>query len=78
MEPKRLYRTEKDRMIAGVCGGLAKYFNIDPTIVRLVFALLFLTGSAGFWLYLIMWVIVPTEPVAMSGPIEPYQNDQQQ
>ena len=57
---KRLVRSESDRMIAGVCGGLADYFEIDATIVRLVFAGAFLLGfgSPGL-LYLIFWAIVP-------------------
>ena len=57
---KRLMRSDSDKMIAGVCGGLADYFEIDPTIVRLVFAGTFLLGfgSPGL-LYLLLWAIVP-------------------
>ena len=57
---KRLMRSDSDKMIAGVCGGLGEYFDIDPTIVRLVFAggLLLGFGSTGV-LYLVMWAIVP-------------------
>lgn len=59
---KRLYRSESDRMIAGVCGGLAEYFNIDPVIVRLIFFLLLLPGGLpGFIPYIALWVIVPTK-----------------
>ncbi|BCJ99428.1 PspC domain-containing protein [Anaerocolumna chitinilytica] len=62
MENKRLYRSRKNRMIAGVCGGFAEYLNIDPTIVRLVIVLLAIFGvSAGFWIYLIAAIIVPNE-----------------
>ena len=63
IEPKRLKRARNDRMIAGVCGGLAKYMNVDPTIVRLVFALatLFTVLFPGILIYLIMWIIVPKE-----------------
>ena len=50
-------------MIGGVCGGLAEFFNIDPTIVRLIFVILLLTGSAGFWIYLILLVVVPEAPL---------------
>jgi phage shock protein C len=57
--PKRLYRSRDNRMIGGVCGGLAEYFNIDPTLVRLVFLILFLAAGSGPLLYLVMWVIVP-------------------
>lgn len=49
-------------MIAGVCGGLAQYLAIDPTIVRLVFLLLFFLGGSAIPIYLIMWVITPIEP----------------
>ena len=62
MNDKRLYRSTTDRMIGGVCGGLAEFFNIDPTIVRLIFVILLLTGSAGFWIYLILLVVVPEAP----------------
>jgi len=57
---KRLYRSTTDRKIAGVCGGLADYFNIDPVIFRVVFILLLLPGGLpGFIPYVILWVIVP-------------------
>lgn len=49
-------------MIAGVCGGLAEYFNIDPTIVRLLWALFVLGGGSGIPVYIIAWIIVPEEP----------------
>jgi phage shock protein PspC (stress-responsive transcriptional regulator) len=59
-EYKRLYRSVDDRMIAGVCAGIADYFDIDPTLVRLLFALgFFVTGSGLFWAYVIMMIIVP-------------------
>ena len=61
MDTKKLKRSENEKMIAGVCGGLGDYLDIDPTIVRLIFVLLVLTGSLGLWLYLIMWVVVPSE-----------------
>ena len=60
MEPKTLIRT-KDRMLGGVCGGIADYFGMDKSVVRIAFALLFLAGSLGFWLYLVMWLVVPSE-----------------
>jgi phage shock protein C len=62
-QPKRLYRSNTDRMLGGVCGGLAQYFNVDPTVVRLVAVLgMFLTVSAAFWAYIVMWAIVPEAP----------------
>jgi phage shock protein PspC (stress-responsive transcriptional regulator) len=63
---KKLYRSTSDKMIGGICGGLAKYFNIDPTIVRLIAVVgFFATGSGFFWAYLIMWIVVPEEPAAV-------------
>ena len=64
METKRLYRARKGEMIGGVCAGLANYFMIDPTIVRLAFVLLFFAGASGFMIYLILWIIMPLEPLA--------------
>lgn len=62
MENKKLYRSRKNRMIAGVCGGIADYLNTDPTIVRLVMVLLaFFGATAGIWIYLIAAIIVPNE-----------------
>lgn len=56
----RLYRSRKDHMVAGVCGGLGEYLGIDSTLVRLFFVLLALPGAGiGFALYLILWVILP-------------------
>lgn len=61
---RRLYRSRRDRMIAGVCGGLADYFNMDPTVMRLIFVLLLLLGGSAILVYLIMWLVVPLEPLA--------------
>lgn len=58
---KKLYRSRKDKMIAGVCGGLAKYFGIDSTWVRLIFLVLLLLGGSALLVYLIMWLIIPIE-----------------
>ena len=58
---KRLYRSESDRKIAGICGGLAEYFDIDPVIPRVVFVALLIGAGSGLLLYLIMWFIIPTE-----------------
>lgn len=59
---RKLYRSRKDRMIAGVCAGLADYFNIDPTWMRLLFILFFFAGGSALLVYLIMWLIVPNAP----------------
>ena len=58
---KRIYRSVKEKMLAGVCGGWAEYFDIDPTFVRLLFVLLGLL-SIGVIIYLIMWIIIPKQP----------------
>jgi phage shock protein C len=60
---KRLYRSRKDRKIAGVCGGLAEYFNIDPVIVRVIALILLLPGGLpGIVPYIILWIAVPEAP----------------
>lgn len=61
---KKLYRSTTDKKIAGVCGGLAEYFNIDPTIVRVIFVILLLPGGLpGFIPYVILWLVVPIKPI---------------
>lgn len=71
MENKRLYRSNRNRMFAGVCGGLGDFFGVDPTLVRLLFVAGALLGLGSFVLiYLAMFVIVPEEPLSQppSGP----------
>jgi len=58
---KRLYRAREGRVVAGVCTGIAGYFGIDPTLVRLVFALFTIFGGAGVLLYLVAWIVIPEE-----------------
>lgn len=60
--PKRLYRSRVNRMIAGVCGGLAEYSNIDVTLVRILFVILGLMGGSGIILYIIGAIIIPENP----------------
>ena len=59
---RKLYRSKTDRKVAGVCGGLAQYFNIDPTLIRVLFVVLAVLGGSGLVLYLALWIIVPKEP----------------
>jgi phage shock protein C len=61
METRRILRSRNERMIAGVAGGLAAYFNIDPLIVRLGFALLAMVNGVGIMLYLLLWLLLPNE-----------------
>ena len=58
---KRLYRSKKERIIAGVCGGIGEYLGIDPTIVRILWVLLGLMGGSGIIAYIIAWIIIPEE-----------------
>ncbi len=62
---KRLYRSRNQAMLGGVCGGIAEYANLDPTIVRLIFVLLALLGGHGILVYLILWLVIPIEPVSV-------------
>lgn len=61
----RLYRSRTDKKICGVCGGLAKYFDCDPTIIRLIAALLVLGFGAGVLAYFIAALVIPNEPEAL-------------
>jgi len=65
---KRLYRSRSDRIIWGVCGGLAKYFDMDPTIVRVVVVLSIFLGSFGIWAYIILAIVVPLEGSKAAEP----------
>lgn len=58
---KKLYRSEKDKMLFGVCGGLGEYLNVDPTIVRLVWGAFCISGP-GIVLYMVAAVIIPKDP----------------
>lgn len=56
---KKFALSSTDKKIAGVCGGLAEYFNIDSLIVRIIFVVLLIGGSLGFWVYLLLWILGP-------------------
>nr|VDG63929.1 putative stress-responsive transcriptional regulator PspC [Streptococcus thermophilus] len=56
---KKLMRSVNDRYIAGVCGGIAETYNIDATLVRLLFVALFLAGMSGLLIYVICWIVIP-------------------
>ncbi len=62
MENKKYYRSDNDKMIGGVCGGLAEYLDWDPTLICLGFVLLFFLGGHGLLLYIILWIIAPKAP----------------
>lgn len=59
MASKRLVRTDIDRIVGGVCGGIANYLNVDPLIVRIVFVILSWAFGLSWWLYVALWAIIP-------------------
>lgn len=59
---RKLWRSRTDRKIAGVCGGLGDYFQVDSLWMRLLFILFFLVGGSALLVYLVMWLVVPNEP----------------
>lgn len=64
---KRLERSRTNRVIAGVCAGLASYFNIDIALMRVLFVVAAMCGSFGFWMYIILWIVVPEENILGQG-----------
>lgn len=68
MQNQKLYRSIDERMLAGVCGGLGKFFGLDATIIRLVFVILALMGGPGILIYIVMWIVVPEEPAGTVPP----------
>jgi phage shock protein C len=79
--PKRLTRSMKDKKIAGVCGGLAEYLDMDPTLVRLIWVMLALFVGWGVLGYVIAWIVLPEQPqpyvntaVTTSGSPQPASN----
>lgn len=61
-ETRRLHRSRDERMLAGVCGGLAEYLKADPTLIRILFVVFALAGGPGIIAYALFWIIVPLEP----------------
>jgi phage shock protein C len=72
---KKLYRSRTDRMLWGVCGGLARYFGIDSTLVRLIAVLLIFAGGSGIVAYLVLAIIVPLEGSQAATPEEAVQEN---
>ena len=60
---RHLYRSRTNRSIAGVCGGIAEFFGIDSTILRLITLFLILFGGLSLWVYIILWIVIPSEPL---------------
>jgi phage shock protein PspC (stress-responsive transcriptional regulator) len=72
--PERLYRSVREKMIGGVCGGLADYFSVDVTLVRLIVLVAIFTG-VGFFAYLAAWIIIPVNPAEQGGQTEYHNRD---
>lgn len=66
--PRRLYRSDKQRILGGICGGLGEYFGTDPVWFRLGFVVLTVAGGSGILIYLVMWLIVPRAPADYNPP----------
>lgn len=62
---RRLYRSRSDRSIAGICGGVAEFFGIDSTLLRLITLFLILFGGLSLWVYIVLWIIIPSEPAGV-------------
>lgn len=71
---KKLYRSNKEAMLGGVCGGIAEYFAIDPVIVRLLFGAAAVLGGSGILLYFICWVLIPEKPRGQMDEAYEYDN----
>jgi phage shock protein C len=69
MDKKKLTRSLNIRMIGGVCGGLGSYLDVDPTVIRLAFVLLALAGGHGILIYLVMLLLIPSEPQIVLNPV---------
>ena len=61
MENRKLSRNSMNRVIGGVCSGLAEFFGLDVALVRIAFVIAFMFASFGFWLYIILWIVLPVE-----------------
>ena len=61
IDPKRLMRTSGDKVIGGVCGGIAKFTRIDPTLLRIATLLLMIFGGLSLWIYIILWIFMPID-----------------
>ena len=73
---KRLYQARDGRVVAGVCAGLATYFGVDPTLVRLAFALVMVFGGIGALLFLCAWIVIPEEGGDGASIAETFLNKQ--
>jgi phage shock protein C len=72
---RRLYRSRRDRMIGGVAAGLSDYFDIDPTLVRVLFVVALFLGGSSILAYIILWIVVPEEPIIFPSSGEESKSD---
>ncbi|MBN1213438.1 MAG: PspC domain-containing protein [candidate division Zixibacteria bacterium] len=70
---KRLYRSRESKIIGGVCGGLGEYFELDPTLVRIITVLLFILPGIGILSYIIAWILIPLRPLDVAAPNPEYK-----
>jgi phage shock protein C len=82
MSAEKLTRSESDKMLAGVCGGIATYIGVDPVIVRLLFLLLAFASGIGLFLYMVLWFVMPEEnledSIYLNGEPAPQTNPEDQ
>ena len=70
---KRLYKSQRNKVIAGVCGGIAEYLDVDPVLIRLIAVLFFFTGGATLIAYIVGMIIMPNQPVQGTGTFDQAQ-----
>jgi phage shock protein C len=76
MENKRLFRSQKNSVIGGVCGGLGNYFDTDPIIFRALFVITFFAVGSGILVYIVLWIITPLESVPFFKPADSTTKDE--
>jgi phage shock protein PspC (stress-responsive transcriptional regulator) len=76
MENKRLFRSQKNSVIGGVCGGLGNYFDTDPIIFRALFVITFFAVGSGILVYIVLWIITPLESVPFFKPADSTAKDE--
>lgn len=72
---EKLYRSVREKMLGGVCGGLADYFSVDVTLVRLIMLVAVFAGGVGIPAYLAAWIIIPVNPAEQGGQTESHNRD---
>lgn len=73
MEQSRLYRSYKNSVIGGVCGGIGDYLDTDPILFRILFVVTFLLGGSGLLIYIILWIVIPQEPIPQISQEEVFE-----